>query len=206
MARKKANKSVVKSVQKNINKNVKYQERTEKMNRKNTRAKADELPLLINPEDTEDNPLTYERLMNWLAGTGWVYGYVRKRISPMDAHLYEDYAQSVWIEILNAKPERLMEVWHNGKGAFINYLKVIIDIQLKSFGSTYKTNKQFYHNHHLLSDEQWHNFEEGNESSTYIDTYPVKYTCPSGNRKKMVVMEHEELPIHIDNSEYSLYE
>lgn len=198
------NKNVKNSIKRNSIKNEVYQERVTRVKKKHT---AEELPLLINPEDTEENPLTFERLMDWLASTGWVYGYVRKRISPMDANLYEDFAQSCWIQILQCKPERIMEIWHKGKGAFINYIKVVIDTQLKSSDTpTYKVIKHFHHTHHLLSDEQWRNFEEGIDHSTFIDTYPVKFMCPSGNRKKMVTMEHEELPIYIDKSEYSLYE
>ena len=194
MSRKKTNKKVVKSIQRNDRKDLTYQEHVKKVKVKHT---AEELPLLINPEDTPDNPLTWERLMNWLADTGWVYGYVRKRISPMYAHLYEDFAQHCWLVILSCNQERIMEIWRHGKGAFVNYIKRVIDVQLKSIGNpTYQTNKLFHHTHCLLSDEQWSHFEEGETSSTWIDSFPVKYNCPSGNRKKMVRIEHEELPIH----------
>lgn len=197
----KTNKKVVKNIKKNLNKDKIYKERIEKHHFKHT---AEELPLLINPEDTPQNPLTYQRLMDWLASTGWVYGYVRKRISPMDAHLYEDFAQHCWLAILTAKPERIMEIWHNGKGAFVNYIKRIIDIQLKSTNNpNYTTNKLFHHTHCTLSDEQWKHFIDGENTSSWVDTFPVKYSCPSGNRKKMVKLEYEELPIYVD-PEYSL--
>lgn len=197
MARKKANKQVVKSIQKNLNKDLVYQERMKKTKKKHT---AEELPLLINPIDTPSNPLTRDRLMEWLASTGWVYGYVRKRISPMNAHLYEDYAQSVWQSILEVKPETIMRVWYTGKGCFVNYIKRIVDTQLKSVSClNYYTNQRFHNTHCLLTDEQWRLLEEGNRDSTFIDTFPVKYNCPSGNRKKMIYPEHDEQPIHVDD-------
>lgn len=197
MARKKTNKTVVKSIQRNLNKDLVYQDRVTKVKtRKHT---AEEVPLLINPIDTPDNPLTHERLMNWLANTGWVYGYVRKRISPMDAHLYEDYAQHCWLAILEVKPQRMMEIWYTGKGAWVNYIKRIIDVQLKSMTCpNYYVNKRFHHVHCLLSDEQWSAFEEGGTDTTFIDAVPVPYNCPSGNRKKMVQVGLEEQSIHVD--------
>ena len=196
MARKKANKQVVKSVQTNLNKDMVYQERMKKTKKKHT---AEELPLLINPIDTPSNPLTHSRLMDWLASTGWVYGYVRKRISPMDAALYEDYAQHCWLSILQVKPERMMEIWYTGKGAFVNYIKRIIDVQLKSTTCpNFYVNKRFHHNHCLLSDDQWSLLEEGTTTATYVDAVPVKYNCPSGNRKKMVQVGFEEQEIHVD--------
>lgn len=194
-------KQIAKNIKKNDNKQTAYEERVKKIKVKH---KAEDLPLLINPVDTPDNPITWERLMQWLADTGWVYGYVRKRISPMDANLYEDFAQHCWLVILNCKKERIMEIWSKGKGAFVNYIKAIIDIQLKSTCTpTYTVNKHFYHTHCTLSDEQWKYFNEGETTSTRIDAYPVKYKCPSGNRKKMVRIEYEELPIYVD-TEYSL--
>lgn len=124
----------------------------------------------------------------------------------MDGHLYEDFAQHCWLAILQIKKDRIMEVWRNGKGAFVNYIKRVIDVQLKSTTNpNYQTNKHWHHVHCTLSDEQWHHFEEGETTSTWIDSFPVKYQCPSGNRKKMVKIEHEELPIHVD-PEYSLLE
>lgn len=203
MGRRRTNKKVVKSIQRNNIKSAVYKERVQKTSFHHT---AEQCPLLINPEDTVENPITWERLMNWLADTGWVYGYVRKRISPMDAILYEDFAQHCWLAILQVKQDRIMEIWKKGKGAFINYLKTVIDIQLKSkTNPNYQTNKHFHHTHCTLSDEQWKHFEEGERTTSWIDSFPVKYNCPSGNRKKMVRIEHEELPIHV-SSEYSLLE
>ena len=198
--RSKEDKKTLNYIRNNLTKKTQYQERVAKQ--KGMTKTPDQLALLLNPEDTPENPLTYSRLMNWLAHTGWVHGYVRKRISPMDAILYEDYAQSVWLVILELNPELIMEVWYNGKGRFINFLKRVIDVQLYSTStSTYLTNKRFHHIHCTLSDEQWLNFEEGNEDTTSTKTYPVKYECTSGNRKKMIKMEHDIETIHSDYNE-----
>lgn len=183
----------VKRVKRASQKKQIYKEIVEKKTQKKT---PEQLKLLINPEDTPDNPLDYHKLMVWLADTGWVEGYVRKRISPMDAHLYEDFAQSVWVAILSLDPIGMMEVWYHGKGCFVNYIKRVIDLQLCSTSlQTYKVNKHFYHTHALLSDEQWRHFEEGDIEATDVDVYPVKYMCPTGNKKKMVIKEFEEIPI-----------
>ena len=159
----------------------------------------DQLKLLLNPEDTPKNPLTWERLMDWLANTGWVEGFIRKKISPMDAHLIEDYTQSIWLVILSIKKERMMEIWYHGKGAFVNYLKVVMGIQLKTTcGEAYKTNKHFHHTHISLSDDQWYNLEEGNTTTYYEQPYPVKFQCPSGNYKKNIIVEYDTHEVHAD--------
>lgn len=190
-------KRVAKRIQRNANKDLVYKEIVQKKTKKHT---PEQLALMINPEDTADNPLTFHRLMEWLANTGWVYGYVRKRISPMDAHLYEDFAQSVWLEILNLNPDLMMEVWYHGKGKFINFIKKVIDLQLKCTGTrTYAVNKHFHHTHVSITNEQWHYLEEASPNIMYTDRYPVKYDCPSGNRKKMVMIEYEDLPISVKN-------
>lgn len=203
MGRRRTNKKVVKSIQRNNIKEAVYKERVQKKSFHHT---AEECPILINPEDTKQNPLTWDRLMNWLADTGWVYGYVRKRISPMDAHLYEDYAQHCWLSILEVKPERMMEIWYTGKGAFINYIKRIIDIQIKSMTtSTYIVNKKFHNTHVTIPHVEWEKLEEGCRVANWVDAFPVRYNCPSGNRKKMIQIEYEELPFEVDPG-YSLIE
>lgn len=186
-------KRVPKRISNNANRPEAYKEVVKK--RAKTTKSPEELKLLTNPEDTPENPLTFERLMQWLADTGWVYGYIRKRISPMDAHLYEDYAQSVWLVILELRPEYVMEVWYHGKGQFVNFMKRVIDCQLQYRTYTYSVNKHFHHTHLALTDEQWKLLEEGETNTTFINSYPVKCECPSGNRKKMVMVEHDEVPI-----------
>lgn len=159
----------------------------------------EELRLLQNPEDTPENPLTFERLMEWLAWTGWVYGYVKKKISPMDANLWEDYAQSVWLALLELKPDYVMGIWYKGKGKFVNFLKKVINIQIRTTtSSTYHTNKHFHHIHKTLTDDQWTILSEGENHISYEDPFPMRYSCPSGNRSKMVVKEIDHIPAEVD--------
>lgn len=163
------------------------------------RRSVEELKLLSNPIDTPEDPLTHDRLMQWLADTGWVYGYIKKRISPMDAHLYEDYAQTIWLYILEMDPNKILEVWYHGKGQFVNYIKKVIDGQLMWKTDTYKLNKHYHHVHKSITPEQWHRLEEGESQVMYTDNYPVKCDYPTGNRKKMVTIEYEDLPIDIES-------
>lgn len=162
----------------------------------------EELRLLQNPEDTQSNPLTFNRLMEWLAWTGWVDGYVKKKISPMDAHLWQDYTQSVWLVLLELKPDYVMSIWYKGKGRFVNFIKKVINIQIRAKGSaTYNVNKHFHHTHKTLTDEQWQIISDGGTSISYTDTYPVRYTPPSGNRSKMVQIEYDEIPVEIERAD-----
>lgn len=188
-------KEITNRVRNELNKVEDYKKRSRGRIRKKT---AEELKLLINPEDTPQNPLTYHRLMEWLADTGWVYGYIRKRISPMGEWLYEDYAQSIWLCILEVKQETIMRVWYTGKGAFVNYIKMIIDTQLKSVTcANYYTNQRFHNTHCLLTDSQWRAFEEGHPDSFYEDAFPVRCESPTGNIKKMITVEHDTQPIRV---------
>lgn len=161
-----------------------------------------EMRLLQNPEDTPNNPLTFNRLMEWLAWTGWVDGYVKKKISPMDAHLWQDYIQSVWLVLLELKQDYVMGIWYKGKGKFVNFIKRVINVQIRATGSlTYNVNKHFHHTHKTLTDEQWQIIYDGGSQVSYTDTYPVRYSCPSGNRSKMVQVEYDEIPVDIDFSD-----
>lgn len=182
-----------KRIKNNTNPQAAYQEVVKKTSKKNKTP--EQLKLLLNPEDTPSNPLTHARLMEWLADTGWVEGYIRKRISPMDAHLIEDFTQSIWLAILLVKPDYMMNSWYGGKGRFVNLIKCIIDRNLGSTSlDTYRTNKHWHHMHTTLTDESWQQFEEGNINTTWTDRFPVKQRCPSGNYKKNIVIEYEEMP------------
>ena len=189
MAKKTTANKAVKRTQRRLTQKEQYKEVVAK--RPPKKKSPEQLKLLTNPEDTPKNPLTWERLMNWLADTGWVEGFIRKKISPMDAHLIEDYTQSLWVTLLETPKDRMMEIWYHGKGAFVNYIKAILGVQLRCFGNVYRLNKHFHHTHVCLDDDQWAAFEEGNTTTHYDTVYPVKYNCPSGNRAKMVRMEHD---------------
>ena len=190
----------IKRIKENTNRQETYQEVVQKSYKKNK--KAENLKLLLNPEDTPENPLTYQRLMEWLADTGWIEGYIRKRISPMDAHLIEDFTQSIWLAILTVKQDYIMNSWYSGKGRFVGLMKCIIDRNLYSTDlETYKLNKHWHHFHTTLTDDNWRKLEEGEIKTTWTDRYPARYNCPSGNRKKMVKVEYEDLPAETE-SEY----
>lgn len=152
--------------------------------------------LLTNPPDTEDNPLTHKRLMDWLAKTGWVENHLRSRISPLDRNHIEDYIQEVWIQILEVPPEKMLEIYRRGKGKFVNYIKSIIMNNIYSKSShLYKNVREPYHKEYYLTDEQWQ--ELFNESRTDIDMiFPIHQ--PTKERESFfdkVQFEHNLEPI-----------
>lgn len=101
-----------------------------------------EYKLLTQPPD----PTSHQSIVEWLAETQWVEGFVRKKISPLDRNLLDDYIQEVWIQILSNK--NLVEVYKRGKGQFVNYIKSIIMNQIYSdCSATYKSLKQYNHKH-----------------------------------------------------------
>lgn len=129
--------------------------------------------LLNNPEDTPSNPLTWERLMSWLVDTGYIEGLVRKRISPLDRHLIDDYIQEVWVQILEVPHDKLLDVYRRGKGKFVNYLKSIVVNNIYSGSSHLYKNlragqKELVH----LNDNEWVNLEE-NEETHFLQHFPV---------------------------------
>lgn len=168
--------------QRKLNRDL-YVERVEK---KQTSTKSPEqLKLLINPEDTPENPLTHARLMEWLADTGWVEGYIRKRIHPLSVHLIDDFTQSIWLVILTRNPDYMMKSWYIGKGCFVNLIKRIIDIQLIGVQEvTFLENKRFHLHHFGLTDYQWELLENGELKINYSSAYPEYIKPPSGNKKK----------------------
>lgn len=124
---------------------------------------------LINPKDTKDDPLTYERLMNWLVNTGWVQGFLKKRLHPLDRPLEEDMLQECWVQILSVPPDKMLDIYNKGKGKFTNYLKSIIVNNICSVTSvTYKHTKGLYSNELYLTDEQWNRFEESDDSEVTL--------------------------------------
>lgn len=124
---------------------------------------------LTNPKDTEDDPLTYERLMNWLVDTGWVQGFLKIRIHPLDRPLEEDMLQECWIQILSVPHDKMLGIWYKGKGKFTNYLKSIIINNVYSITSaTYKNTKGLYANELYLDDAQWTKFEEDKDSEVTL--------------------------------------
>lgn len=131
---------------------------------------------LRNPTDTKEDPLTHERLMEWLAQTDFIENNVGKRISPLDKELYEDAVQEVWVQVLQVPPEKLMSIWYKGKGKFTNYLKTIIKVNLNSFTLPFYIKfKHPQHNEILLTPQNWKRIEdaEGEVTGTIYGTKVV---------------------------------
>lgn len=156
---------------------------------------------LQNPEDTPSNPLTWERLMEWLSDTGWVEGRVRKCISPLDMRYLDDYIQEVWIQILEVPPDKLMGIWRKGKGKFTNYIKSIISNNICSTVSPlYKNIRKDSANEVTLDDVGWDAFSNGSDTSETITKYPV--SNKNGNLEDRVKFEYEKVTIHSENKLY----
>ena len=108
-----------------------------------------EYKLLTQPKD----PNSKESILQWLSETGWVEGFIRKKISPLDRHLIDDYTQECWVII--CENQKLVEMFSHGKGAFVNYIKSIIMHNIYSGCSrVFKNIKQFNHKHCLLDYSQ----------------------------------------------------
>ena len=132
---------------------------------------------LINPEDTPENPLTWDRLMAWLVDTGWVDALIRKFISPLDQHVADDMFQETWLQILEVPKDKLMGIWYKGKGKFTNYIKSIITNNLiSSTSAVYSRIKSPYTRMMYLSDEGWSRFEDGERDNKADVIFPIKGT------------------------------
>ena len=132
---------------------------------------------LINPEDTPENPLTWERLISWLVETGWCDAMIRKFISPLDQHVADDMFQETWLQILEVPKDKLMGIWYKGKGKFTNYIKSIITNNLISKSSiVYRNIKAPYTKMMTLDDSAWKKFERGEEWSTGEVIFPIHGT------------------------------
>ena len=152
---------------------------------------------LKNPEDTESNPLTWERLMEWLADTGYVEGLVGKKISPLDRAYIEDYIQEVWVQILEVPQEKLMDIWYKGKGKFTNYIKSIVINNIYSGSShLYKNLREGTHELVYLDDTGWHRLENDDDVEITL-SYPV--ISRDKGLSNRVSFEYEKIPSHSMN-------
>lgn len=78
---------------------------------------------------------------------------MRKKISPLDRNLLDDYIQEIWLII--CENEKLVEMFGKGKGVFVNYIKSIITNNIySSCSQVFKKIKQFNHKHCLLDNSQ----------------------------------------------------
>lgn len=158
--------------------------------------------LLDNPDDTQENPLTRDRLMEWLASTGWVEGHVRRKISPLDRAYLDDYIQEVWEQILLVPPDKILEIYRRGKGKFVNYIKSII------MNNIYSNSSRLYRNIRAgqesivhLDDVGWRHFEADEDSHTTLHFPVIQRDNDLDSRVKF---EYETIPISSENklSEY----
>ena len=152
--------------------------------------------LLNNPEDTESNPLTWDRLMTWLADTGYIEGLVGKRISPLDRHLIEDYIQEVWLQILEVPQEKMLDIYRRGKGKFVNYLKsIVINNVYSKTSHLYKNIREGTHELIHLDDVGWKMLEDNDEAEAYL-TFPVIERERNKPYRERVKIESEKIYIH----------
>ena len=127
--------------------------------------------LLVNPEDTPSNPLTWERLMKWLADTRYVEGLTISKMQDRDMIFKEDYIQEVWVQILSVPPEKMMDIWYKGKGKFVNYIKSIIINNVYSASSyLFKNIRADRFNEVYMDDAEWTSMEEiPDTSAIYLE-------------------------------------
>lgn len=125
--------------------------------------------LLTNPPE----PVTWQSLMQWLSDTGWVEGFIGKRISPLDRAYFDDYVQECWIQILEVPQDKILEIWFRGKGKFINYIKSIIINNIRSSSSHVFNNiRRWRQIERTMTDEQWGALENTG-SSEYDITFCI---------------------------------
>lgn len=138
---------------------------------------------LTNLEDTESNPLTRDRLLQWMVDTGYIEGFVRKRTSPLDYNHIDDYIQSVWEQICLIPEEKLLEIYRRGKGKFTSYIKALIGHQVySSCSATYKENKAYYFKEIYLDGIEWNRLIEEGETN-YLQQFPVKSDDKSKDKR-----------------------
>lgn len=158
-------------------------------------------PYMINPEDTPENPLTHARLMEWLANTGYVEGFIYKKISPLDLPYVEDYIQEVWVQILSAKPETIMDRWYKGKGVFTNYIKLLITNNIISKCShVYKNIRKGTELNIHLDDLGWSHIDQDEEADAFLQyaTWHKSFEH-SARGKKVPTIEYEKITVKRDD-------
>ena len=127
----------------------------------------------VNLEDTPNNPLTRDRILEFIVKSGWIEGHTRKRMSPLDYQQAEDYIQSIYEEICKIPEDKLIEIYRKGKGKFTNYLKALIQHQVySSCSKTYRENKLWRQTEIPLEDSQWTNLVE-NGTTKMVQQFPV---------------------------------
>lgn len=158
----------------------------------------------VNLEDTPENPLTRDRILEFIVDSGWIEGHTRKRMSPLDYQQAEDYIQSIYEEICKIPEDKLIEIYRKGKGKFTNYLKALIQHQVySSCSKTYRENKLWRQVEIPLEDSQWTNLVE-NGTTKMVQQFPQIRREKNLDIKDRVYFEYDG---SIDiQSEINLYE
>lgn len=151
-------------------------------------------------EDSPSNPLTRERLLNWMASTGFVEGFMRVRMHQLDHPYYEDYRQEVWLQICLIPEDKLVFLYRAGKGRFTNYIKMLIMNSIHSDSSIlYKTIRADRRKEVYLDDTQWCEMIDNN--TTEIDVPGMitgrengKLTCDVEHQLITTELKLEDLP------------
>ena len=154
-------------------------------------------------EDTEENPITRQRLVDWMSKTGYVEGYIHKKISPMDKMYVEDYIQECWIQILEVPDDKMVEIYRKGKGKFTNYIKTLINNNIRSRVShLYKNIRADKKNELYLDDAEWSVLLEGEPNTTADVVFPTINTEYRGKSKGWLDIDKEKINIRADQELY----
>lgn len=174
---------------------TKQLKRQQKKENTNTLFKKDWLRTL---EDTPENPLTRDRIMMWMASTGFIEGFIRIKSHALDKPYLDDYIQEVWVQILQIPEDKLLFLYRAGKGRFTNYIKMLIMNNIHSTCSNlYKNIRQARTREVYLDEHQWEDFTE--HDNTDIQTPTTILDKVDGN----IVSEFEVENI---TAELNLYE
>lgn len=164
------------------------------------RKKQTSLPKLL---ENIDPPYTYEKIIDFLANTGWVEGHIRKTISPLDRNYLDDYIGIIWEEILRVPQEKIVDLYTRGKGLLVNYIKTIIRINLRSLQSKcFQIMKEPQKIQVSLDDEQWSRLEDTGES-TYDEQFPL---VTGSGRYKQFSFESDPIEIKVEDEDDILQE
>lgn len=113
----------------------------------------------ITPLDAHPHDFNRDTMLEWLANTGWVDNLIRKK---MGASPYvEDYIQEIWLQIIHYADKLTYIFLYEGKGKFINYIKMMITnncISTSSPAYCHIRGKEKYEVH--LSDVGWQILDE----------------------------------------------
>lgn len=159
--------------------------------------------LLIPLEDTEENPLTRDRILDWLIDTKWIENYIHKKISPMDAIYVEDYIQECWVQILEIPADKLVNIYRKGKGKFVNYIKSLINNNIRSTSSKlYQHVRKCRQGEVLLDSDEWKSLEQGETCTTADTSWPERNYVRRNKFTDRIIIRTEKTQIKADDDLY----